>query len=578
MKRSLLLVTFFLFSFSSIPAQNKILLSAMKDELTRSAEKLRIDNEPAPYYISYLLLDLSSLRIAADSGAITVNTESRNRMLKVDLRVGSYAQDNSNFQSPTSILGMLPNITAIPLDDDYDLIRMRIWLATDRAYKNAIDTLTKKKAALQNTVQSETLPDFTKGEALSSLEPENSVILQKQNLVQLVDQLSKKFLNQQGIQNSKVELTVQVHNSYYVSSEGATSVEPASSTQMIISAGTQATDGMPLNDYRVYTAALPQGLPSAAILEADVQALISGLLKAQSAPVAADYSGPVLFTGEAAGELFGQGFAKLLTAKRLPSTDSPQSNAMMSRLQENPFMNRMNMKVTAGFLSLKALPNMKTYNQKPLLGSYKMDEEGVFARDVSLIENGLLKNLLLSRTPVKGLTESNGHARGGVANPSVLQVISTNRKPFQELKQALINAAKEEGFEFGYIIRGITPPTEMASDISSIESRILSQSGPPEPTQFRLTKPYSAFRVYADGREELVRGLEFGSININALKNVIATSDDEFAYDFLFSGSAISFRPYYATVITPSLLIGGIDLKKSIGNYPKLPIVPYPAK
>ncbi len=588
MKRSLLLATFLLFPLCSAPAQNKALLTAMKDELTRSMEQLKIENAPAPYFLSYFICDISSWRIIADSGAITVNTEGRNRTLKVDLRVGSYSQDNSNFLNPLNVASLLSNMTSIPLDDDYDLIRRRIWQVTDRAYKSAVETLTKKKAALQNTVEAESLPDFTKREPVSSIGIENSFLPPRQNLIQLVDQLSKRFLSQQGLQYSKVDLVVQMVNSYYVNSEGSAGIEPSSSSQLIFSATTQAADGMPLSNFRVYTAALPQGLPPVAALESDIQALSSELLKAQSAPIAEEYSGPVLFTDEAAGELFSQGFARLMTAKRTPLSDGPQAG-LMARMLENPFMSKMNMKVAAGFLSVKALPTLKSYNQKSPLGSYRMDEEGVLASDVNLIENGMLKNLLVSRTPVKGIAESNGHARGGAANPSVLQVISTNKKPYSQLKQELINAAKEEGFDFGYIIRGVTPATEALSDTSSIESRLVSQQGPPEPTQFRLTRPYSVFRVYADGREEIVRGIEFRSISVNALKNVIATSDDEYAYDYLISAansvsgvstllSGISPRPNYATIITPALLISGIDLRKSRGNYPKLPIAPHPAK
>ena len=259
---------------------------------------------------------------------------------------------------------------------------------------------------------------------------------------------------------------------------------------------------------------------------------------------------------------------------------------------ENPFMSKINMKVAANFLSLKAVPTMKDYNQKPLLGAYGMDDEGVQSRDISLIENGMLKNLLSSRAPVKGAEQSSGHVRGGGVTPSVIQITSSNKKSYAQLKQDLINAAKEEGLAFGYIVRGVTPASEaLSDDADAVESILQLQQGPPEPTQFRLTRPYSVFRIYPDGREEQVRGIEFGIISINALKNVLATSDDETVYAFpansinslaglsgiiRLATSGISGQGNYATVITPSLLISGIDMKKATGNYPKLPIVGYP--
>jgi predicted Zn-dependent protease len=589
MKRSLLLLPILLLTLGNAPAQNKTLLSAMKDELARSMEQLKLENQPAPYFISYFLSDTASFRLISDSGAITVNTEGRSRTLKLDLRVGNYTQDNSNFLDQSNLTAnLISNMVAIPRDDDYDLIRRRIWQATDRAYKSAIETLSRKKSALQNTYESDPLPDFTKGEAISSILPECSLVIQKQNLVQLIEQISKGFMNQPGIQLSRADMTVQINNSYYVNSEGTTGIEPSSVTQLVLAADTQAEDGMPLRNYRVYTVAQPQGLPSAEVLEADIKGLVAELLQAKSAPIAGEYSGPVLFTGEAAAGLFSQGYAKLLTGRKLPVSGNPQLKALLSRQLENPFVSKMNAKVAANFLSVKAVPSMKIYNQKPLLGSYRMDEEGILSSDVSLIENGILKSLLISRTPVEGIGASNGHARNGGPNPSVIQLISTNKKPLAQLKQDLINAAKEEGLQFGYLIRGVTPAAEAMNDASGLAG----QQGMQESTQFRIAKPYSVFRVYADGREEMVRGLEFGSLNANSLRNVMATSEDEVAFDYQLSAasavsggngvssllSGISPRSNFGTIITPSLLISGIDLKKSVAAYPRLPIAPFPEK
>ncbi len=599
MLRSIFLTALFLVYQCGAFAQNKVILNAMKDELARSMEQLKLEKEAGPYYVSYLLQDAHTLRITADYGAITVNTDNRYRMLKLDLRVGSYAQDNSNFVSLANLAGLISTASAgsvrIPIDDDYDVIRTQLWQASDRAYKSALETLNKKKASLQNTVQTDSLPDFSKGETLSSLGTENSLVLQRDQWSGLVDQLSKLFLNQPGIQRSKVDLNVQVANIYYVNSEGTTGIEPFSVARLTVAAATQAQDGMPIQNFRTYTAARPENLPERAALGRDIQSLMSEILAARNAPVAEEYSGPVLFEAQASGELFSQGFGNLLVARKSPTADSPQTNAMLGRFLENPFVNKLNLKVASNFLSLKATPSLKTYNQKALLGSYGLDDEGIRPQDTSLIENGILKNLLSSRAPVKGISQSNGHARGGSPAASVIQVTSTNKKPYTQLKEDLIHAVKEEGLPFGYVVRGLTPTAEaFGGDADIIDSLLATQQGPPEPTQFKLTKPCSIFRLYPDGKEELVRGLEFGSISINAFKNILATSDDEFVYNYpvsalnvlgslsgilnLLGASASGGLENSATVITPSMLMGGIDLKKSTGAYPKLPIVSYPSK
>jgi len=596
-KKPILLLAVLLIFQSDMHAQRNVILSAMKDELARSVNQLKLEGEAGPYYVSYLLQDSYTLGIMADSGAIIANSDDRGRMLRTDLRVGSYTQDNSNFLSLNlgNLSDMLTASSRIPIDDDYDVLRRQLWRVTDTSYKNALDTLTKKKAALQNAVQTEAVPDFTKSEAISNLAPEASFTCPKAQWTQLVDQISKLFLGQPKIQKSRVGLDVHIANSYYVNSEGTVSVQPSWDARFSVTAMTQADDGMPLYNFRVYTAANPEGLPDRAPLEADIKTMIADLMTARTAPVAEEYSGPMLFVGQAAGELFFQGFSGLLAARRVPLSDNPQMSAMFGRVMENPFLNKINAKVAANFLSLKATPTLKNYDQKALLGSYAVDEEGIPSRDVSLIENGILKNLLMTRTPVKGFAQSNGHSRGGTAAASVIQVASSKKLNYQQLKQELIRAAGEEGLPYGYMVKGLTSIVDaMSSDDSDLVSTLMmAQRELQDPTQFRLTRPYSVFRVYPDGREEPVRGAEFGIVSINVFKNIIATSDEEIVYDYpsrssllqsgmgplaaIMSTSGIPTQSY-STVITPSLLIGGMDLKKVSGTFRKPPIVPYPVR
>jgi predicted Zn-dependent protease len=565
MRRLTILSAIFLIFQTGVYAQKSVLMNAMKDELRRSMEQLKLEGDPGPYYLSYQVDDSSLVGFASEFGAPMASADNRSRSVKIDLRVGSYSQDNSNFLSGTNISSLLSSSASarLPLDDDYYGLRRGLWMTTDRAYKTALDTLSKKKNYLQNVVQAESIPDFTKGNATSSLLAENPRTVDKARWSQLVDQTAKLFSGLPEIQRSRVVLTIQIVNSYYINSEGAEVIEPYSVARLDISASIQADDGMPLNANRSYVTR-PDTLPDKAALEADVRKMISDLLASKTAPVAEQYSGPVLFVGQAAGELFNQGFAVFLSARRQPVTDNPSA----TRLRENPFLEKINTKVAANFLSVKAVPTMKTYGKQGLIGSCTVDEEGVPCQDVSLIENGILKNLLATRTPVKGFTQSNGHARGGGVAPSVIQISSTNKKPMAQLKQDLMNAAKEEGLPFGYIVYGVTPGA-VGGGASATLSALLSRQDQAEPTMFRLANPYSIFRLYPDGKEEPVRGAEFGSIHINSLRNILATSDDETIHDFAIGSS------HPATVITPSLLITGIDLKKSLGagTYPKLPIV-----
>jgi predicted Zn-dependent protease len=578
-------------------AQEPVLMRAMEDEMARSMEELKLDGKEGPYYLSYLVMDSYQLSIRADSGAIIANPENHFRRLSINLRVGDYNLDNSNFLSlgSTSQLSQLLSASAsLSIDDNYDVLRRQIWLATDRTYKNALDMLDKKKVSIQNTVQTEErVPDFSKGAATSFFAEEASPAIQKDRWIQTVDKLASLFPAQPLIRKSKVTASVTIKNSYYVNSEGARVVKPETSTQLLVAAVAFADDGMPVGNYLSYAASRPEELPAVERMQNDIKAMIQDLLTTRSAPVAEDYSGPVLFTGQAAGDLFVQGIARFLSGTKAPLSDREQISSLLGPMSENPFLKRINRRVASNFISMKAIPTLKNYDGRKLLGSYEIDDEGVRGQDVQLIQDGMLKNLLTTRTPVKGFNQSNGHFRGGAPVPSVIHITSTNALSSEDLKQELILAIEDEGLPYGYMVKGLTPPSEVAELAgSNLLAGLRSQSGAPTATQFTLTRPCSVLRVYPDGKEEPVRGIEFRSLNISALRNIVATSDDEIVYNYPANaaGSAASTLgsiaallgggmlggDYYSTVITPSLLINEIDLKKISGNFEKPPIVDPP--
>lgn len=548
-------------------AQNKILFDAMKDELARSMNELKLENAPAPYYISYMVNDSYNLRIGADSGAIVINSESHGRLLRVDVHVGDYARDNYNFR-PGGNQPAHPRGIPLNIDDDYDALRRQIWQETDHAYKTAVDTLNRKTAALRDVAPTDRPADFSKGGATASVVKANDFDVSREMWAERVNSITGMLPRDRNIERSIIDLQIRVANTLYVNSEGAETLDPSSITRLTIILSGRAEDGSPVENYRVYTTARAEELPDLKTLETDIQALATGFNAMRTAPIGEEYSGPVLFEGEAAGELFAQGFVNFLKGIRTPETDVPQLTALLNQ-SANPFINRINTKVAANFLSIKAVPSMKRYGQKELAGAYATDSEGFPARDVSLVENGILKTLLMSRAPIKGIDVSNGHGRGTTVIPSVIHVISENKKPYDQLKQNLIDAVRDEGLAYGYIICGLIPSDIAAS--SAIQTLLGQRQS--DPGQFRLSKPYSIFRLYADGREEQVRGLEIGVVNANALRNVLAASEDETAHIYPAGGAGNA-----ATIITPSLLINGIDLKKSAIIYPKPPVVDSPIR
>lgn len=571
-------------------ADSPVLLKAMQDELQRSVEKLTLENEAKPYYISYQVRDSHSLVIEAESGALTRDDEDSSRSLTVDVRVGDYTLDNSHFRTMDGMMGRFGGMGrgGLTVDDDYDVLRRGLWLQTDRAYKNALGVLAKKKAYLEHAIRSESLPDFTRGAPLSSVKPAAVFEADRAELARAVEAFSRLFLKNDKIQRSQALLQTGVVNVYYVNSEGAVSVEPQVSSRLSITAVTQADDGMPLKNFRVYTFDSPKRMPSEAKIKEDVGQMIAELMALRSAPVAEDGSGPVLFEGQAAAEIIAQGFVGNLAGRRTSESDNAQFN-MFSGKRENPFLSKVESAVIAKTVTVKATPSVKNLDGRALLGAYDVDDEGVKAQDVVLIDKGILKQFMMSRSPVKGFGQSNGHSREGGAAPSVIQVSSSAATPAAKLKEKLLEQIKDDGLPCGYIVRSIIPPSLAGPDEAADFEQMMMARMSASPTQLKLSKPLLVYRVLPDGTENLVRGLEFASVDVKSFKDMTAVADDRVIYDYPLSpasdlpfdmgfyGPPGSGGGRFVTLMTPSFIIKELDLNKSSGVYRKPPVAPYPA-
>jgi len=268
-------------------------------------------------------------------------------------------------------------------------------------------------------------------------------------------------------------------------------------------------------------------------------------------------------------------------------SDNAQFN-MFSSKKENPFLSKIGNLVMGKSMFVKAEPTLQNFEDSPVLGSYDVDEEGVKAQEVNLIENGKLKQVMMSRSPVKGFDRSNGHFRGGTSSPSVVHLGSSEALSYKALKEKLFEMLQEEELPYGYIIKSIIPPTE-AADLAEMDFQAMFMGQfSDSPSQIKLSRPVAVFKVYPDGKEELVRGMEFESLNLKTFKDLTIAGDDAFAYNYPISSSELPFDmsifgmsnlkdQIFATIISPSFIIEEIDLSKSSGSFRKPPIVSYPA-
>ena len=522
-------------------AQDSPILVAMQDELTRSMAELKLNNQPAPYYISYGMDDSREWSYHARLGATIENATRRSRQLVVEVRVGDYGFDSSHFITANRATNAAGAVT-IPIDDNYDAMRRELWLATDAAYKRALLLFARKKAAFQNRSVTEQLPDLSRETPAQTVLPVATDVAAPDEWSARVREMSAVFSAAPGIQNSDVTAVQQSGVQYFINSEGFKEIEPLKTAWVRVTADTQTPDGSALRDGFSLSETRLADMPAAAALVARTRALVARMDAARMAPIGDEYTGPVLVEGEASPQIIAQSFLPLTLARR-PS-DSENNGRGAPPQQATPFLSRIGLHVLPDAFSVSDTPSLTAYEGRPVPGAFKVDDEGVPAKDVPLVENGKLLTLLTSRAPQKKLLQSNGHGRSGTAQAGVFQVKSSQAVPAADLKQKYLALLKDQDKDFGYIVRSVG-----------------AGNGP------GLT---DIVKVAPDGRETPVRGLRLAPIPATTFRNILDASAERPLYNYLTaSGDLVS-------IIAPSMIYEELEIQQVREIVQKPPIVPSP--
>lgn len=558
------------------------LMRAMRDEVKRSLKKLQLENLEKPYFLSYRVVETMSVSAAATFGSLTSSSEGKRRLLGTECRIGSYEQDNSNFYSARTALSGVVRVQAnlgsnLPLDDDYDEFRRQFWLSTDSAYKQALDDLAKKRAALENRTRTgAAIADFSKEEKVESVETRPATFPTKAQAETLVKQLSNTFRASKGIDNSGVRFEATNTLTRFVSSEGTQFWRSVPYIMINWYAEAQATDGMPVTDVETLYFDGTAPIPSAAELTQKVQAFQKRILDLRQAKSLNRYAGPVLFEGQAAAEIFAQGFATaLLGVPRLVVDDQRFEGIFGS--STGVFTDKVATRVLPSHIKLTDDPTRPGW-----AGSYQVDEEGVKAKPTVLVQGGILKRLLNTRALVPGVTESTASRRGSGVAPSNLILESSKAKPLAELKQEMLQLVKDRNLEFGVIIRKIANP---ADQFARPRGRTIIFTSGSAGQSLQISPVIEAFKIYPDGREELVRNLEISSFTTAAFRDLAGVSTEATTHTAQFRNPRIN--PLNSGMVfasmtlvgyqIPSLLFEDITLQMPAGEIPKLPFIEHPS-
>jgi hypothetical protein len=524
-----------------------VVMKALHDELDRSMKQLQLEQLEKPYFISYHVQDRTSLDTSATFGGLLTGGVTRVRFLTVQVRVGDYQRDNSNFITDPPKANGLTERSVLPIDDDYQELRREIWLATDAAYKSALEILSRKRAALENRQARENLPDFSKETPVTSLEPFSPIKMDLPRAETLVKNLSAVFRQAPDIYTSTTSLGLTDTRTWYLNSEGTAATQEESAATLVSMAQTQALDGTMLPDWVMVAGRSLDSLPTEADLTAQVRTMASRLAQVRKAPMVDRYNGPVLFDGPAGAEAFSQVLAPKLMAMRAPSSDIPQLEAYAGQ-GVSKFQERLGSRVLPRSMSVIDDPTQAAYLGTPLLGTHTVDDEGVKARPTTLVDQGFLKTLLNTRDPVSSILQSTGSFRTFGAQPSNLFLNVTDGVSEDELKNQFISMVKQRNLDFGVAVR------KVGREI---------------------------YKVFPDGHEELMRLGQFDGLDDGAFKELAATSSNLSVFSVPFAAYGGRLYPGQngaplVSFIAPSLLFEELSLKPATGELPRLPLSKHP--
>ena len=568
----------------------------MHDEMARSKDRLelRIDasGKPVrPFYIEYRLLDLDVREITAQFGALISTTKTRNRFMNVEARVGDYKLDNSNFISDEGFRGFIGSTGSVGIDRDYDSLRQDLWIATDQAFKEAVEGYSRKKAYLNSLANQNQYDDFSKAQPVQLIEPLATPDWSNRNWEQEARDTSATLRAFSLLQESRVTYYLVYATEYLLTSEGTEIRTNRSFAATEGGMNTLASDGVQLSHFYAAYAPKPADLPSVETVRKGLNVAASELMALRASQPAQDYTGPVLFEARAAAPLLAEVLGPNLNGARPPIAFRPVMEQFLSNIGgKSDWVGRLGARVLPTNVTIVDDPSAKEFKGTPLIGGYAVDEEGVRAAKVAPIEKGVLRQLLMSRRPGPDSNESNGHGRAAFlsdAKPSMSNLIfsSAETVPAAELKKKFIETCKAEKLEYCLVVREMDNPAISLLHQEDF-SELLASFGGGAGTGDRLVS--LVYKVFTDGRpDEIVRGARIIGLNARALRNISAVGSDDFVYNYMqnqtqgFAGTALGAfgsaqNGLPSSIVAPSLLFEEVEVRGARGEPKRLPLLPAP--
>src|SRR5271154_560552 len=553
-------ITIFAAAFATLAAAHPTqapmpaVLTAMQDELDRSMAAMS-KGDPPDYFISYTVADRQYSEVSGSNGALLTSGETRARWLEVQTRVGTYQLDDTHKLADRQPSWTSPG-TSATVDDDIPVLRREIWRETDRQYRAATQALIKVKTSQQVQVQTAEggAPDFSREEPHTSVGTRVEIKVERKPWEERVRKYTAAFSKSPEVLNSIATFTALGMNQYQVNTEGTKLAFGQVHYRLELYVQSKAPDGMDINRYANFDWLDTKDAPSDKIVLDRIQVMIQETEALDKAPLVDPYAGPALLTGRAAAVFFHEVFGHRAEGFRQKDINEGQT-----------FTSKVGEQILPSFISIKDDPTEAAFGGQMLLGNYAFDDEGVPAEDVQLVDHGVLKTFLMSRSPLVTIPQSNGHGRRQlgfvpVARQGNLIVSSSHTVTNDPIRQQLIALVKQQNKPFGLLIDDIAGG--------------FTFTGRQQPQAFQVL-PLVVYKVFPDGRpDQLVRGVDIVGTPLVSLTKIVATGDTPDIFNG-YCGAESGSVPVSA--VAPAILISEMEVQKKETSTDKPPILPPPA-
>ncbi len=525
----------------------------MSQELNRNFSVLKQKADPPPYFLSYEITEVDYHALSATMGALDDEGGGKTRSLDVSVRVGSPKLDN--YHRVRNDRGQFTSGALVSFENVPNSIKRRLWLETDRAYRTAAERLIRIKTNTQVQVAAaDDSADFSAEQPETATEPLPKLRFDQNEWRERVRRLSARFGNYPNVLTSHISVSAQTDIRYFVNTEGSRIEHGRGYARVSITASAKAADGTDLSTFETFEAVDADGLPDDRTLTAAIDRVATDVTNLLHAPEAEPFVGPAIFSGRAAGVFFHEIFGHRVEGHRQKDESEGQT-----------FTKSVNTRVLPEFLSVIFDPTRRKVGGIDLNGWYDYDDEGVKARPVTAVDQGVLKTFLMSRSPIKGFDHSNGHGRRQpglevVSRQSNLIVQSTNAVPESRLRQMLIGEVKRQHKPYGLYFRDITGGFTTTTRAGLQAFKVI---------------PVIVYRIYPDGRpDELVRGADIVGTPLASFSKILATGDKPEVFNG-YCGAESGSVPVSA--VSPSILVSEIEIEKKAKSNDRPPLLPQPA-